>query len=54
MLTTDLSNARYDEYRPLLEEIERIQREAELDAAAVAASKRTAMGVVGEGGRNRR
>lgn len=49
-----LSSARYDEYRPLLEEIERIQREAELDAAGVAASKRTAMGVVGEGGRNRR
>ncbi|KAL1410610.1 Kelch repeat-containing protein 3 [Vanrija albida] len=49
-----LSSARYEEYRPLLEEIERIQREAELDAAAVAASKRTAMGVVGEGGRNRR
>lgn len=49
-----LSSARYDEYRPLLEEIERIQREAELDAADVAASKRTAIGVVGEGGRNRR
>ncbi|BEJ13263.1 hypothetical protein CspHIS471_0304370 [Cutaneotrichosporon sp. HIS471] len=49
-----LASARYDEYRPVLEEIQRIQREAELDAAAVAASKRTTMGVVGEGGRNRR
>jgi hypothetical protein len=49
-----LASARYDEYRPILEEIQRIQREAELDAAAVAASKRTTMGVVGEGGRNRR
>ncbi|EJT46220.1 hypothetical protein A1Q1_05177 [Trichosporon asahii var. asahii CBS 2479] len=49
-----LASSKYEEYKPLLEEIERIQREAELDAAAVAASKRTTMGVIGEGGRNRR
>ncbi|KAL7420613.1 Kelch repeat-containing protein 3 [Cryptotrichosporon argae] len=49
-----LASAKYDEYRPVLEEVERIQREAELDAAAAAASKRTAMSVVGEGGRSRR
>lgn len=51
---TELASSKYEEYKPLLEEIERIQREAELDAAAVAASKRTTMGVIGEGGRNRR
>ncbi|WVO12937.1 hypothetical protein L204_100546 [Cryptococcus depauperatus] len=50
-----LCKEKYDIYKPILEEIERIQEEAELDAAAAAASKRTTgMGTVGEGGRNRR
>jgi uncharacterized protein YdaT len=45
--------AKYEEYKPVLEEIERIQREAELDAAQSAASKRS--GGMGPGeGRHRR
>ncbi|ORX35978.1 hypothetical protein BD324DRAFT_629737 [Kockovaella imperatae] len=46
----ELARNKYEEYKPLLEEIERIQREAELDKSEAAASKRS--GNVGE--RNRR
>lgn len=50
--STGLASAKYEEYKPILEEIERIQKEAELDKEAIGASKRTAMGA-GEG-RHRR
>jgi hypothetical protein len=53
LTSSDLARAKYEEYRPILDEIERIQREAELDAAAAAASKRAGPGM-GEVGRNRR
>ncbi|KAK1926781.1 hypothetical protein DB88DRAFT_181067 [Papiliotrema laurentii] len=46
-----LASAKYEAYKPLLEEIERIQREAELDKADAAASRR---GPGTTEGRNRR
>jgi hypothetical protein len=52
-LTAELAMTKYGEYKPVLEEIERIQKEAELDATQAAASKRTGGTGPGEG-RNRR
>jgi hypothetical protein len=46
-----LANAKYEAYKPLLEEIERIQKEAEVDKND--ATKRASGGGAGEG-RNRR
>ena len=50
----ELASGKYEEYKPILDEIERIQREAELDVAGAAASRRMGAGAVGDGGRNRR
>ena len=47
---SDLASAKYAEYKPVLEEIERIQREAEVESS----STKRAMGTAGESGRNRR
>lgn len=47
----EMANAKYEAYKPLLEEIERIQKEAEVDKDAGGSTKRA--GATGEG-RNRR
>ncbi|EIW72802.1 hypothetical protein TREMEDRAFT_72882 [Tremella mesenterica DSM 1558] len=46
----DLASVKYAEYKPILEEIERIQKEAEAEGAMV----KRGSGTVGEVGRNRR
>lgn len=46
----ELASVKYAEYKPVLEEIERIQKEAEVEASTT----KRAMGTAGESGRNRR